>query len=646
MAAIGIDVGGTFTDFVLQDGDTLHVWKRLSTPADPAEAVLAGLPPRLPDRVVHGSTVATNALLERRGPRTVLVTTEGFRDLLTIRRQTRPSLYDLEPRRPAHVVRPGDSLAVRERLAPDGEVLLPLTDDEVERVVSAAAASGAEAFAICLLHSYVDPSHERRLAAAFRAAGLPCAASHEVAPEVREYERASTTAIAAFLRPTVARYLERLAARVPKLRLIHSAGGLVDVGEVLARPVVMLLSGPAGGVLGAVATARAAGYERVITFDMGGTSTDVALCPGEPVLRNGSEVDGLAVLVPTIDVVTVGAGGGSVARLDPGGALLVGPESAGADPGPACYGRGARPTVTDANLVLGRLRPEQRLGGAVTPDLPRALAALSTIGDPVPAAAAVVSVANATMARALRKVSLERGHDPAEFTLVAFGGAGPLHACDLAEEVGIHRVLVPRFPGVLSALGMLVAPEAVELQRAAVTTLDGHAADFVTPLAATLEAEAHARLAAFAGPPRRVRWFADVRYVGQAHELRVPIPEPRPEAIVQAFNAAHLDRFGFHAPERPVELVALRVRAEGAVADLKVPATPGRAPAGPPSRARVWVGPSELCEADVVRREALGPSTSLLGPAIIVQDDCTTYVPPGWQGRTDDLGNLVLERER
>jgi N-methylhydantoinase A len=645
VAAIGIDVGGTFTDFVLLADGVIRAWKRLSTPADPSKAVLAGLPDVPPERVVHGSTVATNALLERRGPRTVLLTTEGFRDLLTIRRQTRPSLYDLEPRRTPHVVRPEDTIGVRERLDAHGRVLVPLGDEELQRVVEAARATGGEAFAVCLLHSYVDDRHERLVAAALRAAGLECVLSADIAPEPREYERASTTAIAAFLRPTIARYLEPLQAALRGLRLIHSAGGLVAPEEALARPTSMILSGPAGGVLGALAVARAAGFDRILSFDMGGTSTDVALCLGEPSVRNESEVDGLAIRTPALDVVTVGAGGGSIARIDAGGALLVGPESAGADPGPACYGRGLLPTVTDANLVLGRLRPEQALGGSVQPKAERAAAALARLGSPVEAAAAVVAVANAAMARALRRVSLERGHDPATFTLVAFGGAGPLHACELAADVGIPRVLVPRYPGVLSALGMLAAPEAVEVQRGMVCAVDEAAAPAIANLAAALEREARQRLARFAGEPAALRWYADARYVGQAHELRVAVAAPAPAAIAEAFHAAHLERFGFHAPDRPVELVALRVRAEVPVPEIIFPRSHVASPLAEGTPAMVWTdGGFEA--ATVLHREALGVGATVEGPMVIVQDDCTTYVPPGWRGRTDVFGNLLLEASR
>ncbi len=640
---LGIDVGGTFTDFVLVD-DEGHVraWKRLSS-RPPQEAVLHGLPEEPLRRVVHGSTVATNALLERRGPRTVLVTTRGFRDLLVIRRQTRPRLYELEPRRRPHVVARGDVIDVAERLGPDGTPIVPLTETEVERVVEEARRSGGECFAICLLHSYRNPAHEVALAAALRRAGLAAVASHEVSPEYREYERASTTAITAFLRPTVSPYLADLAGRLPELRVIHSAAGLLDAAEAAERPASMLLSGPAGGVLGALAVAAAAGVRDIITFDMGGTSTDVALCEGgEPRIRAGAEIDELAVRVPMVDIVTVGAGGGSIAGYDAGGALRVGPESAAADPGPACYGRGEFPTTTDANLVLGRLRPEVPLGGAVPPSAERAAAALSTLGDPEEVAEHVVAVANANMARAVRRVSLERGYDPRAFTLVAFGGAGPLHACELAEEVGMTRVLIPLLPGVLSAFGMLAARESVEAVRAVVQVLEPPSAGSLAATAEALAREARERLARFAARPERVRWFADARYLGQAHELPVEVESPAPEAIAGAFHAAHERQFGFAAPDRPVELVALRARAEAESPPVPLPRMPGqRGPVERRSAAIRFRGAS--LEAQVVEREALGPGSRVRGPTVVVQRDATTFVPPGWVGEVDDFGNVHLE---
>ncbi len=637
---LGVDVGGTFTDFVAIGAGGVRTWKRLSTPAAPEEAVLAGADDDAfaGGRLAHGSTVATNALLERRGPRTALVTTEGFRDLLVIRRQERPALYDLEPRRRPHVVARGDVITVRERVGADGAVVTPLDDAEVARVVEQARALGAEAVAICLLFAYLRPGHEARLAAALREAGFPVSASHEVLPEHREYERASTTAVNAFLQPAARRYLGGIDARFPGLRVMHSAGGLTDAATAGDRPVSMVTSGPAGGVLGALAVAKAAGRERVITFDMGGTSTDVSLCPGEPRYRSAAEVDGLAVHTPMVDIVTVGAGGGSIARLDSGGALAVGPESAGADPGPACYGKGTLPTVSDANLALGRLRPDAALGGSVMPDLGRAREALASLGEPEDAAAAVVEVANATMARALRRVSLERGYDPAGFTLVAFGGAGPLHACELAAELGVSRVLVPRHAGVLSAVGIAAAPEVIERGRGLLLTLGEDADAPVREAAAELETQAVADLRAAGGTLSALAWAADARYRGQAHELRVAFARPAPDAIAEAFHAAHEREYGFAARGRDVELVALRCRAQGA--GLSLPETAAAADTDADAAAPAPVALAGGMRAVHAPRAALAAGATLDGPAVITQPDATTYIPPGWRAAVDAAGNI------
>ena len=635
---LGVDVGGTFTDFVAIEETGIRTWKRLSTPSAPEEAVLAGAGSLTDQRLAHGSTVATNALLERRGPRTVLVTTEGFRDLLVIRRQERPSLYDLEPRRTPHVVARGDVITVRERIGAGGEVVTPLEEGEVARVVEEARALGAEAVAICLLFAYLRPEHEARLAGALRKAGFPVSASHETLPEHREYERASTTAINAFLQPAARRYLNGIDERFPGLRVMHSAGGLTDATTSGERPVSMVTSGPAGGVLGALAVAKAAGHEQIITFDMGGTSTDVSLCPGEPRYRSATEVDGLAVHTPMVDIVTVGAGGGSIARLDSGRALAVGPQSAGADPGPACYGSGELPTVSDANLVLGRLRPDAPLGGSVIPDLERASDALATLGEPEPSAAAVVEVANATMARALRRVSLERGYDPAGFTLVAFGGAGPLHACELAAELGIGQVLVPRHAGVLSAVGIATAPEVIERGQGLLITLGPEAASSINNAARALEGQAKADLQAAGGTLTALTWAADVRYRGQAHELRVSIDLPAPDTIATAFHAAHEREYGFSTPERPVELVALRCRAQGATRTLPDLAADTTEDTGQPEAITLAGG----IRAVHASRASLGVGSTLGGPAVITQPDATTFIPGGWQATVDASGNLLV----
>ncbi|MGE5597293.1 MAG: hydantoinase/oxoprolinase family protein [Hyphomicrobiales bacterium] len=639
---VGVDVGGTFTDFVAIGGEGLRTWKLPSTPAAPERAILDGIAGLEIERLVHGSTVATNALLERRGARTGLIVTEGFRDILTIRRQERPALYDLEPARRPHVVAPGDVIAVRERLAHDGTLVIPLTDAEVARVVAAARESGVEAFAICLLFAFRNPAHEAAIAGALRAEGMEVCASHEVLPEYREYERASTTAVNAFLRPAVRRYLAALGEAAPALRVMQSAGGMASAAAAAERPVSMVMSGPAGGVLGAAAVARAAGFTGIITLDMGGTSTDVSLCDGAPRLRSAGEIEGLAVHTPMLDLVTVGAGGGSIARIDEGGALVVGPESGGADPGPAFCGRGTQPTVSDANMVLGRLRPDVPLAGRLMPDAARAYEALASLGEPSAVAAGIRDVVNANMARALRAVSLERGFDPAGFTLVAFGGAGPLHACELAEEVGIERVLVPRHPGVLSALGMITARESLERSQGVLRVLDGAAPTDMGAVAGGLLALAKEEFEAAHGPGsvRHVAWAADVRYQGQAHELRVEVAEPAAAAIAGAFHAAHLRQFGYQQGERPVELVALRVIVAGEQPPL--PFEPEAERDGRPEGRPIALGATGVTAA-WYEREALQPGERFAGPAVVTQLDATTFVPEGWQARVDAYRNLLLE---
>ena len=660
---VGVDVGGTFTDFLVAREGGLSLHKRPSTPRDPAQAVLAGLEDLglLPDEVVHGSTVATNALLERKGARAALITTAGFRDVLLIGRGTRPRLYDLEPQRPPPLIPDALRLELRERVDHQGRVLAAPSPEEVARLLDDAAAAGAESLAVCLLHAYRNPEHERLVAAAARARGLPVSVSHEVLPEYREYERTVTTAVNAYVSPVMSRYLDRLGQELARrgvrsLRVMQSNGGSMAAETAGRLAVRTVLSGPAGGVVGALRVARAAGFDRVITFDMGGTSTDVALCPGVVPEQTETVIGGLPVRTPAVDVHTVGAGGGSLARVDAGGALRVGPESAGADPGPACYGRGTLPTVTDAHVVLGRLRPERFLGGRMLLDAARARAAFADLaawygGDPAAAAAAVIRVANHNMERAVRVVSVERGHDPREFALVAFGGAGPLHACDLADALRIPRVVVPRFPGVLSAFGMLAADVARDFSEAVLAPVPedpagaGDLARRLEARLAGLEERARREMAAAgeAGGWRAARAL-DVRYQGQSYELTIPVEAPHPDAFGPAFHQAHRQRYGHAAPGRPLEVVALRLKLWAPGPELApAPAFPD-AGAGPSQvgEATVWFdGPTAAAVHD---RDRLRPGDAVAGPALVTQLDATTAIPPGWRGTVDGQGNLILER--
>jgi N-methylhydantoinase A len=686
---LGVDIGGTFTDFVLLRGGRLTVHKLLSTPDDPARALLAGVAALgAPAALVHGTTVATNALLERRGAPTALITTAGFRDVLALGRGERPALYALEGRRPAPLVPEELRLEVDERLDHTGAVVAPLDPRACERLAAWLVEQPVEAVAVCLLHSYANPAHEllllEALGRAARAAGrdLFFCASHRVLPEPREYERTSTTVVNAYVAPGLRRYLARLAdaltqAGVGALRLMASDGGsmgLATAHELAARAT---LSGPAGGVVGARAVAGRAGFERIITFDMGGTSTDVALCDGALPLTGESRVGGLPVRLPSMDIHTVGAGGGSLARLDAGGALRVGPQSAGADPGPACYGRGDQPTVTDANLLLGRLQPDAFLGGRMSLDAGRAEAAFAPLAaalagraeaelspaDLERAALGVLRVANAAMERAIRAISVERGFDPREFTLVAFGGAGPLHAAHLAEALGVPRVLVPRFPGVLSALGMLAADVTRDASRALLAPLDT-----LDPAAlqAAMDQLAAAGLAALAadGEPAercRVEWALDLRYAGQGYELSVPWPEAdaappgdlgaRLAPLAERFHALHERRYGHAMRGRTVEAVLLRMRAvsrrpplELAPAEEAAPRQGPLLPAGAVSAALEGER-AERAPAPVYARADLRPGDRVGGPAIVTQLDTTTVVPPGWEAAVDGEANLVLKRK-
>ncbi len=570
MAILGVDVGGTFTDAVLVEEGRSRTAKvptavrQEESVLDAARAVGAGAGLT---RFAHGTTVATNALLERRGARLAYVGNDGFEHLLHLRRQTRAHLYRLCAEHPEPLVPLERCHGVRGRLGPEGE-LEPLDLGSLSDVPE------ADAIAVCLLFAFRDASHERALAAELRRRhpGVHVVASHEVAPEFREYERASTTAADAYLAPVAARYLRALVAAAAKAGLpepvvMLSSGGVLPAEEAAAHPARLLVSGPAGGVVGAGLLARRAGFTDAIAFDMGGTSTDVCLLPGGQAVRVAErEVGGVPVRLPSVDVHTVGAGGGSLVRRDAGGALRVGPESAGADPGPACYGRGGGPTVTDANLLLGRL-PEELPGGLVL-ERDAAAAALEGI-DP----AAVVEVVNAEMLRALRVVSVERGHDPREFALVAYGGAGPLHACALAEELGMEAVLVPAAAGVLSALGLAAGDE----RRDRIVS-------HVRPLGEVYDLPAEGE--------------ADLRYRGQSFELTVPLGGD----LAERFHRAHGDRYGYADRERQVELVAVRTADVVRGPELELPS-------GEPQR--------------------------LSGPALLELDGSTLWIPPGWVGARD-----------
>jgi N-methylhydantoinase A len=624
---IGIDSGGTFTDFVvLDDNGHLESFKLRSNPASPADVVLEGLRRIASKRaeVVHGSTVATNALLERKGAKTAFVTTRGFEDLIAIGRQNRPELYNLTPALPVPLVPRDLCFGVAERVLFDGSVEQGVTAADIEELRWQIEASGVESVAICLLHSYQNDIHERLLLKGL--SGFVCA-SCDISPEFREFERASTTVINAYVGPMMDRYLGELERRSPfKVSIMQSNGGLLTASEARKQAVRTILSGPAGGIVGAVEIARLCGFAKALTFDMGGTSTDVALAAREPRLTTEARIDNFPVRVPMLDIHTVGAGGGSIAAIDAGGSLRVGPESAGAEPGPACYGRGDRATVTDAHVVLGRIAADQLVGGEMRIDSGAAERAVARVGaglglDTVSAAAAILRVANSNMERAIRAVSVERGEDPREFPLVAFGGCGGLHACEIAEELGVVTVIVPRLAGALSALGMLLADRTRDYSVGALGVSD------YEKRFRKLEKQAKKDV-----PRATLERFADVRYTGQSYELTIPFSGN--------FHKAHQRVYGYSDPKRATQLVTLRVRATVRVEKPSLRAPRPRNLKG--QIRRVWIG-GRWREIPASPREALG-ARAARGPALITDYGSTTLVPPGWSMRQDRAGSLILRR--
>jgi N-methylhydantoinase A len=655
---LGVDVGGTFTDAALFDGRSLHTAKAPTTPGDQSCGVLTAVDEVLrlkgaeADRVevfAHGMTVGTNALLEERGAATALIATEGFTDLLEVARQNRPQLYRLCAPKPAPLVVAERRFGARERVGAEGAIE-PLAQDEAERLAGLVRESGAEAVAICLLFSYLDPAHERALAERLRerVPGVHVSASHEVLPQFREYERCSTTVIDAYLSPLLGSYLGRLADAagergLPAPLVMKSSGGVAPAAEAARAGAWSVLSGPAGGAVGAALLARLSGGGDAIGIDMGGTSCDVCVVEDGRVRRTDArEIAGRVIQLPMVDVHTVGAGGGSVGWRDAGGALRVGPRSAGAEPGPACYGRGGTAaTVTDANLLLGYLGAASTLAGGIELDVDAARAAVAALGgelglSELEAAEGIVRVANQEMARALRVVTVERGVDPRRFALMPFGGAGPMHAAALAEELGIARLLCPRASGVLSALGLIASERRRDTARTVMLSGDDLSGARIAGEVAALRQSIEAGLD---GAEAEVTY--DLRYRGQAFELAVPGPShPDPGDLAERFAAEHERRYGYRDPEADVELVNVRLA-------MVVPG-PSPEPEGAPPGSLERAGrrarfAGEWLEAEVLRGE---PETGLeaTGPSVFELPEATMVLPPGWRARVDGHGTIVAER--
>ncbi len=659
---IAVDSGGTFTDCVWREGGQLRILKVFSTAGDRSQAIaeaVAKTGHAGPIVLLHGTTVGTNALLERKGARVAFVTTAGFEDTIEIGRQNRPKLYDLLFERIAPLVERNMRFGVKERVSYTGEILQSPDRSELARLAADVRLSGAESIALSTLFSFANPGNEQAIAQVLEELALPLSISHEILPEFREYERASTVVINAYLQPLMQLYLYSLRTRIAeetskrsRIFIMQSSGGMTALESAVHQPVRTVLSGPAGGIVGATVMARRSGFADIITFDMGGTSTDVALVRGEPRPSNEAEVAGFPVRVPVLDIHTVGAGGGSLAHFDAGGALRVGPESAGADPGPICYGRGTRPTVTDANLLLGRLQPDRFLGGEFMLDLERTrrlttewLQAQGSELNLRRFAEGVVRVVNANMERALRVVSIERGYDPREFALVAFGGAGGLHACELAAGLGVRTVIVPALPGALSAYGILSSDIIKDYSRTVVWKIE----------AALPERKLRAELAAMERKAttdfRHEGWkgdlqfepSADLRYAGQGFELSLPVKSD----LVSKFHAEHQRRYGYSHADRKIEIVTIRLRAR-----MKSPTASGSRDKVLQTSTTVKVEKRPVIFASreaptaIVDRNSLKASARLHGPAVVTEYSATTVVPPGASFHLDRSTNLVIELPR
>jgi N-methylhydantoinase A len=668
---IAIDTGGTFTDCIWIDRGRIHMLKIFSTPEDPSRAIAEALQQigvRNSLVLLHGTTVGTNTLIQRKGARVALVTTSGFEDAIEIGRQARPKLYDFFFDRVEPLVPSALRFGVDERTDCDGKVLELPSSDHLAVVANRIKKAAPQAIAISLLFSFANPANEVAVAKALTPLGVPLSVSHQILPEFREYERTSTVVVNAYLQPVMQTYLENLDRRAQhastpdkigrkersnsksarnRVFVMQSSGGITAIDAAIREPVRTVLSGPAGGIVGAAEMARRSGFVRVISFDMGGTSTDVSLVDREIHTGSQTEVAGLPVGVPMLDIHTVGAGGGSIARFDAAGALRVGPQSAGADPGPICYGRGTLPTVTDANLLLGRLRPDRFLGGNFVLDLPRTRALVSewltrqnvrmSLQD---FASGVVRVINSTMEKAVRVVSIERGYDPREFALVAFGGAGGLHACELAAALGIPRVIVPALPGALSAFGILVSDVVKDYSRTLLWTASASKSAHLDKEFASLSRNAadNFRQEGWKGTIHFAR-SVDMRYRGQGYELNVPYAA----GFVRTFHREHARRYGYSHPERDVEIVTIRLRASvhSSAPRAKIPE-----PRAPKAQSAAAHAPILFARRDtktaIYDRQQLVRAKKYSGPAIVTEYSATTAVPPGMKFWLDSASNLII----
>ncbi len=656
MIIIGVDTGGTFTDFIYKDGEKWGVHKRLSTPHNPSEAVIKGLEHIAGDRpvqVVHGSTVATNAILERKGVRTALITNEGFEDIIEIGRQNRFDLYDLSYCKSPHIIPPELRFGVGGRIDHEGNEVAPFSPEQAQKVLEKVKEADVESIAVCLLFSYLNPEHENQLRSLIEKLDLPVSVSHEILAEFREFERTSTTVVNAYVSPKMSRYLTFLQDSMGEnpLRIMQSNGGSISAETAMSESVRTILSGPAGGAVGAHAIGKMAGHDKLITFDMGGTSSDVALIDGELPLTLESAIEGYPVKVPMIDIHTVGAGGGSIARIDEGGSLTVGPESAGADPGPICYGKGSEITVTDANLYLRRLIPEHFLGGEMSLETEKLNKSMEEMAEraglsPVQLAEGILDIANTNMERAIRVISVERGFDPREFTMFSFGGAGGMHCAFLAKLLSIPKLFIPSNPGILSAVGMVMADVIKDYSLTVMRDQHNATTEDIEELFAPLEEQGRSDLEAegFAPEDIVVERFLDMRYQGQSFEIIVPFEGD----WIEEFSQMHERKYGYRNPEKTVEVVNIRLRTRGMPVKPEFPeaaALTGDIPADAVLGSARTIFDSEEMDTRIIQREKLLPGNRVEGPVILVEYSSTLVIPPFAKGSVDAYGNLIFDIE-
>ncbi len=642
---VGIDTGGTFTDFVFFDGEHLGTHKVLSTPHDPSQAIVEGLNDIYGERVkdlevVHGTTVATNTLLERKGARIALITTKGFEDVIEIGRQNREKLYDLfwEPQEP--LVKRELRFGVRERTSFDGKILVKVSQEDVKSLLKKIKKLNVQGIAISFLHSYVNPRNEERVERLLDKIGVPISTSSRILPEFREYERTSTVVANSYLLPKVKSYMEKLSKNLPQcnLSVMQSSGGVISPDQAGDEPVRIILSGPAGGVVGGFHIAKTIGFDKVITYDMGGTSTDVSLCDGGLRFTTETNIDNIPIKVSMVDVTSIGAGGGSIAYLDTGGSLKVGPVSAGADPGPACYGKGLDATVTDANVALGRIDPDWFLGGRMKIFPERTRTALGRLANKMglstrELAEGIIRVANANMERALRVISIGRGFDPREFALLSFGGAGGLHACELAEALEIRTVIFPRDPGVLSALGMLMADSFKDYSATTILTGKEATRRAVDKAFSTLEEKANKD---FPGKRLEFKRYLDARYKRQSHEITIPYSTN----FTEVFHRTHHQMYGYSKRESEVEIVTLRIRAIAKTEKLELPQIKTGRKKIDSRKKRLFFNNKEITVNSYMREDFFA-GFKFSGPAIVLENTSTLFIPPDFRCEVDEWGNIL-----